>query len=381
MKFKEDARVWGVLLAVGVMMLGLAVLGASGVAAQGQAGSGPPEWDPWEINPLDGPVDLGLTDPALVGAMDVHSHVDPSTPWNNGITRAIDFIEYAHLGKLRGVRGFVIKEHHSAAAAGYAYMIRKHIEPTLEVFGRMPLNFQVGGINVAAVDHFTHVRGGWGRIVEMPTIDAEWRYAGGPRPGREPRAPETAERRAVSRPWMALMPPGSPMAVSISQNGELRPEVKFLLEYVSRTRTADSGGRISISTGHSSGDEDVLLAREANRLGLLIVSPHGTQDMSPEQLQEYVRLGGFLELRQGGATAEWVRMVGAENAVVSSDCGFRHELLPTDCMAIAARTLREGGVSERELDLMFKQNPAKLVDIWPWRGSTTGSSSSAADRP
>ena len=31
----------------------------------------------WRVDPIRGPVDLGLTDPSLVGAIDVHLHVDP----------------------------------------------------------------------------------------------------------------------------------------------------------------------------------------------------------------------------------------------------------------------------------------------------------------
>ncbi len=36
--------------------------------------------DEWRIDPLRGPVDLGLTDPSLIGAIDVHLHLDPDSP-------------------------------------------------------------------------------------------------------------------------------------------------------------------------------------------------------------------------------------------------------------------------------------------------------------
>ena len=36
----------------------------------------------WKVDPLRGPVDLGLTDPSLIGAIDVHVHVDPDAPGN-----------------------------------------------------------------------------------------------------------------------------------------------------------------------------------------------------------------------------------------------------------------------------------------------------------
>ena len=34
----------------------------------------------WKVDPMRGPVDLGLTDPSLIGAIDVHVHVDPDAP-------------------------------------------------------------------------------------------------------------------------------------------------------------------------------------------------------------------------------------------------------------------------------------------------------------
>jgi hypothetical protein len=39
--------------------------------------------------------------------------------------------------------------------------------------------------------------------------------------------------------------------------------------------------------------------------------------------------------------------------------------LPPDCLAIAARLLRAQGISERELNLMYKENPAKLLSLAP----------------
>src|ERR1051326_5004238 len=53
----------------------------------------------WNIEPLRGPVDLGLTDPALVGAIDVHAHLDPDAPGNGGQVRALDGFDAASLAR------------------------------------------------------------------------------------------------------------------------------------------------------------------------------------------------------------------------------------------------------------------------------------------
>jgi hypothetical protein len=60
-----------------------------------------------------------------------------------------------------------------------------------------------------------------------------------------------------------------------------------------------------------------------------------------------------------------VRALGAEHFFVSSDAGLTGELNQTDTLAIAAKVLRAAGSSERDLALMFKDNPAFLVKLAP----------------
>lgn len=331
-----------------------------------------------EVDKSRGPVDLGLADPALVGAIDVHAHLGPA-PWLTNVRMAIDVFDFAKLAKSRGMRGFVQKAHHDASSASNAYLVRAHVEPGLEVFGRMPLNLATGGINIATVEQFTQMEGGWGRIVEMPTNDAEYR-------ARD----ETPDYLAKSRRWAFLMPPGSQKFVAISRNGELLPEVKALIAAMSKMRTVDSGGRLALATGHASGQEDLLLVREARKYGMQVTMPHGSQDIvvaghgssatpgftpSVEHLQEAAKLGAFVELRQSGAfgaetgfgaSAKMIRLLGAESVIISTDCGFMEQPLPTDCLALMARGLRAHGITEHELDLMYKENPAKLLSLPSW---------------
>jgi hypothetical protein len=40
---------------------------------------------------------------------------------------------------------------------------------------------------------------------------------------------------------------------------------------------------------------------------------------------------------------------------------------PPDCMAIMAQKLRAQGITEPQIDTMFKENPAKLLGLSPWR--------------
>src|SRR5579864_3520482 len=325
--------------------------------------AGAPSRDEWRVDPMRGPVDLGLTDPALVGAIDVHVHVDPDAPGTGGVIRAIDIIDAVAIAKSRGMRGFVFKTHQDAGSAGTAYLVRKHFAPTFEVFGRMASNYATGGINVAALEHYSQIKGGWGRIFEMPTRDS---ITATTRPGSMD--PQTLAR---TRPWMLMMPPGTPPFIAVSKNGELLPEVKYLIAEMAKIRTVDSNGRLVLATGHATPEEHLLLAREGRHQGLNVLLTH-PGDIP--QLPEAAALGAFIEVNAAGiyrteagqaSAASLIHKIGAEHIVVATDCGQTSNVYPTDCLALAARGLRAHGVTQRELDMMYKTNPAKLLGLPP----------------
>ena len=98
--------------------------------------------------------------------IDIHVHSDPdSSP------RSIDAIDLARLAKSRGMRGLVLKNHYEPTAS-LAYVVRKEV-PGIEIFGGIDLNRSVGGVNPAAIERMVLMKGGFGRVVWMPTFDAE----------------------------------------------------------------------------------------------------------------------------------------------------------------------------------------------------------------
>jgi hypothetical protein len=358
----EPSRRLRGLAMVGFTVLLGAALGLTIGAGRGQEAAPAPE--EWSVDPLRGPVDLGLTDPSLIGAIDVHQHVDPDAPGTGGVIRAVDVFEAAVMARARGMRGFVYKTHQDSGSANGAYLARKHGGvPGLEIFGRMASNYATGGINIAALEHFSQIKGGWGRIYEMPTRDS---ITATTQPGSM-----DPQRLARTRPWMLMMPPGTPAYVAVSRNGELLPEVKALIAQMAKIRTVDSNGRMVLATGHATPEEHLLLAREGRRLGLNVLLTH-PGDIP--QLPEAASLGAFIEVNASGiyktaagqaAAAALIKKVGAEHIVVGTDCGQTNNVYPTDCLALAARGLRAHGITQRELDLMYKTNPAKLLGLPP----------------
>src|SRR5690348_13686253 len=159
--------------------------------------------------------------------IDIHVHSDPdSSP------RSIDAIDLARLAKSRGMRGLVLKNHYEPTAS-LAYVVRKEV-PGIEIFGGIDLNRSVGGINPAAIERMVLMKGGWGRVVWMPTFDAE----------------NQVRFSKENRPF-----------VSVSKDGQLLPEVKQVIALVAKHQ-------LTLETGHSSPEEGLSIVREARRQGV-----------------------------------------------------------------------------------------------------------------
>jgi hypothetical protein len=282
-----------------------------------------------------------LTDPALVGALDVHAHMGPDSPEPS--PRALDVLDYATMAKARGMRGFVIK-YHSDETAPLAAVVRKAV-PGLEVFGGVVLSRAMGGINIEQVRHMAKVSGGWGRIVWMPTFDAEEAV----RNSKEP-----------NRPFVA-----------VSRNGELVPEVKELLGVIANTRTVDSNGELVLATGHLPPEEALLLLREAKKQGVRhMVLTHAPPRWTVAQLQEAVALGAFIEAVPGGGSfdpkkisIDKIRKLGVDHYIIASDLGQQGNPFHPDGFALTARWLRSEGFTEQEINRMMKENPARLLGL------------------
>jgi len=296
-----------------------------------------------------------VKDPALVGAIDIHAHLDPDGygPGNNG--RSLDVFELAELAKAAGMRGFVIKQHYDQSADS-AYLARK-VYSGIEIFGGIGTNFATGGLNPQAIRQMADVKGGWGRIVWMPTWDAR----------------HYVTRNGNDRPF-----------ITVAKNGELVPEAKAVIAMVAEVngKTRGSQGKVVLATGHNSPEEGLLMVAEARRLGLDVVVTHPLLEsvgMNLEQMKKAVEMGAYLEFVSGFVRrqetieehAEIIRAIGPEHCIVSSDRGQGrgpegHEgnaQTHVEGLAAAAQALREHGFTERELDVMFKENPARLLGL------------------
>ena len=288
---------------------------------------------------------LGITIAALTaygqarldGVIDIHAHSSPDAR-----PRSIDALDLVKLAKARGMRGLVLKNHWESTAA-LAYIVRKEV-PGIEIFGGIDLNRSVGGVNVAAVERMVMLKGGWGRVIWMPTFDAE----------------NQVRFSKENRPF-----------VSVAKDGRLLPEVGQVIALAAKNR-------LLLETGHSSAEEGLMIVREARKQGVEhVVVTHamkGPVHMTIPQMQEAAAAGAFIELDYGGLIgrnpefrpadyAKAIRAIGPRSCILSSDLGQPGNPLHPDGLAAFFEALRKEGFSQADIDLMSKTNPARALGL------------------
>jgi hypothetical protein len=273
----------------------------------------------------------------LAGAIDIHVHCAPdSTP------RSIDAIDLARLAKQRGMRGLVLKNHYQPTAS-LAYVVRKEV-PGIEIFGGVDLNLSVGGMNPFAVEHMAATTGGYGRVVWMSTFDSEAqvRYS------------------KQDRPF-----------VRVAQNGQLLPETRQVIAVIAKHN-------LVMATGHTSAEEALMLIREARAQGVkhMVVTHAMLQPvhMSDAQMVEAAKMGAYIEFVYNGLIGSYkestfgdyaraIRSVGVEHCILSSDMGQPGNPLHPDGLIALFDGLKKEGITQAQIDLMAKENPARLLGL------------------
>ena len=273
----------------------------------------------------------------LRGTIDMHVHSAPDV-----IARSVDGIDAVRLARAAGLRAIVLKNHYEPTAS-WAYFTGRAV-PGIEVFGGVALNRPVGGVNPAAVSRMARLPGGRGRIVWMPTFDAENQV----RHSRE------------ARP-----------AVAVSRDGRLLPEVLEVLDLI-----REHG--LVLATGHSTPAEIRLLIGEARKRGIerilvthAMLTPIG---MSVEQMKESAGRGAFIEFVYNGVVganrqftleqyADAIRRIGPERCVLASDLGQADNPLPVEGLRSFLEGMTKHGFSAMEIRRMTADNPALLLGL------------------
>ena len=247
------------------------------------------------------------------------------------------------------------------AAAGYAGCVLKaHYESTvgrahaaarssgLAVYGGIALNQHVGGINPAAV---AAALAAGARVVWLPTADAHTQATAG-----LPRLCH-AEPRIGTQTFAA--PPVDPT---------VEPALRLVLALVAEADAV-------LATGHLSTAEAawvVAAAREAGVRRLLLTHPsYAVPNMSGASASALADQGALVEVTayqllhqpgcDAGRLAAFVREVGIERVVLSSDAGQPDSPSPPDALALLIDALAATGLDRGALVAAASETPARLI--------------------
>jgi hypothetical protein len=282
-------------------------------------------------------MDTNVSARLLKDVMDIHVHCGPDS-----IARPIDALDLARLAKSFGMRGFVMKSHFEPTAS-VAYLVRKEVA-AIEVFGGIALNISVGGINAKAVERMAMVTGNWGRVVWMPSFDSE----------------SHVRYHKENRPY-----------VSVSNDGELLPEVKEVIRVIAKHN-------LVLATSHSSAEETLMLVREARRQNVEhVIVTHAMiapGHMTTEQMIEAAESGAYIEFVYNGLIgphqefaiheyAKAIRRIGIPDCIISSDMGQMVNPVHPQGLMQFFEALQAEGFSESEIQRMAKDNTADLLGL------------------
>jgi hypothetical protein len=304
----------------------------AGGQAFAQAGFPPP---PPKVSPAAGVID-----------MHVHSHPDV-------FGRNMDDIDVATLAKARGMRGIVLKNHISETA-GRAALVMK-VVPGIQVFGGIVLNKAVGGVNPDAVEWMHRIYGGRGKIVWLPTFEAD-RHV-----------------KVLSKP--------DAVGLVVAPGGKVTPEMEAILKIIAREN-------LVLATGHVHPEEIIAVVKKGKELGVKnFLITHGLTNvpgLTMAQAKEVTQMGAVIEIcflqflagpnaplaflthwTQVNAkhVAEAVKELGVNSVLVSTDLGQSNNMVHPDGVEAAIAAMKKEGISDADIDTMMRKNPARILGL------------------
>jgi hypothetical protein len=282
---------------------------------------------------------MGAADELVVGAIDMHCHHGPD-PHR---ARSVDAMEAVAEADAQGLAAIVLKSH-AYPTGPIAVLMQKTVE-RLRVFGGICCDFEVGGLNPAAVE--VALRTG-ARVVWMPTFSS-----------------------VVDRRKLGLPGPGIPV---VGEDGRLVSAAQEILRLV---RAHDA----VVATGHVDLPEQFALVDACRALGAPIVMTHALETfIGPDHTLEHVRElaargamieftyltcipGGIAASETPAAFAHAMMTVGPERAIMSTDFGQAQSPRPAIGMRMFIDEMLGCGVPAAAIDRMARRNPARLLGL------------------
>lgn len=275
----------------------------------------------------------------VVGAIDMHCHHGPD-PHRE---RSVDAAEAVAEADALGMGAIVLKSH--AYPTGPVALLMQKQARRLRVFGGICCDFEVGGLNPAAVE--VALRTG-AKVIWMPTFSS-----------------------VIDRRKLGLPGPGIPVA---DGHGRLVEPAEEIL------RLAREHDAI-VATGHVDLAELFAVVDAAREVGVRVVMTHAleTQVGADHDLGHVVELadrgavieftyltcipGGFAATKTPALVAKAMAAVGPARAVMSTDFGQAKSPHPAVGMRLFIDEMLHAGLTPNDVDLMARRNPAALLGL------------------
>ena len=269
----------------------------------------------------------------LTGVIDMHVHAGPDS-----LPRAMNDLEAARRARDAGLRAIVLKNHFTMTADRAALALEQ-VEG-LEIFGGIALNRAVGGINPEAVRQSVAFDGGRGKVVWLPTFDAEF----------------YVKRAGTGATYVSVMKNGNPVA-------ELVEVFQIVAE-----------NNLILAMGHSAPEEVLVLIPFAKKQGVrqILVTHVFGQDATDLQMQQMADAGAMMELDWLAVYTnpellkdyvEVIQSIGAEHFIISSDFGQAGNPDHATGMRQFIKALIEAGINQAQIQMMARNNPATLLGL------------------
>ena len=288
----------------------------------------------------------------MKGTVDIHVHAGPSVA-----KRRVDAGDMLMDGISYGYQAFVSKDHYFPTVMGTDMVTKFLGAGKCSAYGCIVLNNSVGGINVYAVDAACAMGA---KIVFMPTVSALNHI-------------ESHKKGFVGAGKMKI--PEKPIYY-LDENGELKPEVLEVLEYL-----AEYHPEVTLGTGHGSVAEINKLIDKAVALGInkiLVNHPFFHIGASVDDMVRWAGQGAFIELNavvfnavepaphhlEMDIVKELFDRIGCGKLVIDSDMGQAAYMPPTEGLQKFAEAVQQlCGATDEQMYTMMHKNPAWLIGL------------------
>lgn len=198
-----------------------------------------------------------------------------------------------------------------------------------------------------------------GKIVWFPTI-------GSPRHIEHHAANPNMKFPKLDKPLLPEEP------IDVLEGGKLRSEVYAILESIKEAGAV-------LASGHMAPDRITAVFEAAREIGIdkmLVNHPNFVIEATHEDAKRWAALGATIEHSlctyderstfyhwDVDKLVAWIEAVGPEHSSLGSDLGQMNNPLPTESFREIVTKLLDRGMSEGDIRLMVRDNPAELLDL------------------